>query len=113
MIIHGTGRLQHHFWGDYHATLALRFDTREMASSAIPKLVPVGFPKSWSLFPDGKPVVGIFVNSKELDTLIEHLVSLGADRDAITSHKHSIDYGEPFGVIVCVEDPAQQQLPLA
>lgn len=48
----------------------------------------------------------------ELEQVLSRLVELGADRNAITSVRFSIDYGEAFGVLVPVVAAEQAELSL-
>jgi hypothetical protein len=94
----GKGQLQHHFWGEYYASIAIEFDTPHIANLALEKL------NGWQTI-KGHPQV-ISWHGKEIDETINKLATLGADRNAIASIKYSIDYGEPFEVYI--EDGAEQ-----
>lgn len=107
LIAHG--RLNHHFWGEYSAGLALVFDTPEDVLMALPKLSPHGLP-AWRQGEKSPHLAHICVNSAQLTQLKTHLGKLGADEDKIDSCAHSIDYGDPFTIEVEVEDPRQNCL---
>jgi len=111
MKLSAQGRLNHHFWGDYHAGLVLAFDTPEDMRLALPKLASVGLPKQWVPGEKAPHAAFITVNSDELAMLKKHLGTLGADVDAIDSCAHSVDYGDPFSITVEVEDPRQLSFP--
>lgn len=94
MLITAEGRLKHHFWGEYRATIALKFATPELATAALPQ------------FPDWKqsdkvPSALTFFGDRDAVTKQEDLLErLGADRRKISSLAKSIDWGEPFTVAV-------------
>lgn len=94
MLITAEGRLKHHFWGEYRATIALKFATPELAAQALPQ------------FPDWKqseivPSALTFFGDRDAVTKQEDLlVTLGADRRKISSLAKSIDFGEAFTVTV-------------
>jgi hypothetical protein len=103
---HADGRLAHHFWGEYCATIALSFADARLASLALRRLGD-----GWEI---GKRPVALVWNGgrKELEACKLILGSFGADVDKIDSCDHSIDYGDPFSITVPVEDPNQIRLPL-
>lgn len=112
MKLTAKGQLQHHFWGDYHASVGLAFETPEDAALALPKLWPANSPSPWKIGKNAKIIVAV-VNSAQLEELKAHCGTLGADVGKIDSCDHSIDYGDPFTVTVDVEDPRQMALEVA
>ncbi len=114
MIITARGQLQHHFWGDYCATIRLGFASRQEAELARPLLQAAELQdiRMWQLGTMGAPTLRIFVDADQLEIVEKVLVSFGADPDAIGSTAHSIDYGDPFSIAIQVEDPAQMHLDL-
>ena len=96
MDIIAKGQLQHHFWGEYHASIVLAFATEALAEAALPKLA--GFakhsnPAHWNVL----TYHGTGADLKRVEAL---LVSLGASKKKLTSLAKSIDYGEPFEITV-------------
>ena len=92
MMIIAKGQLQHHFWGEYSATIALQFANADLASQALPQLP------------------GFEVHSKVSSALIYHgtgddlkatealLIAKGANPKKLRSLAKSIDFGEPFTI---------------
>ena len=108
MILIGKGQLRHHFWGDYHATIVVYFDTltgADIIAAALP-----GFTRHDA--PQGKEGVAFRFHGTgdALKAAEQVLVNLGADRKKLTSVARSIDYGEPFTIEVGItpSDNAQQ-----
>jgi hypothetical protein len=95
--VRAKGRLQHRFWGDYSAVIALEFETPEKAKEALPGLD--GEP--WHESQEPRVLVAV-VNRTALERVKLQLGGFGADVDAIDSCRTSIDYGEPFTVDVPV-----------
>lgn len=88
--IHIEGRLRHHFWGTYAATIALDCGSPRGAEDALQALGPL-----WK----AGNVEGCIVYhgaGDELEGVLDTLASKGADRKKITSIAKSIDVGEPF-----------------
>lgn len=108
MIIIAKGQLQHHFWGEYAATIALKFATEALALQSLPQLP--GFERHSSV-PSALIYHGTGDDLKNTEDL---LVSLGANRKKLTSLAKSIDYGEPFTIEVNLtpEGPQAEQLSL-
>ena len=109
MEITGHGQLRHRFWGEYSAAIAIKFNSVESAERAIPYLSPKKFDPQWQRVEN---YVRIEVDNDQLDKLIGHLGSLGADTNKIGSLARSVDYGEPW--TICLNDvyvdPRQLQL---
>ena len=103
MRLQAQGGLQHHFWGDYCATVSLKFDCPDCVNLALPKLPAIPGVK-WR---SKGEYVATLVDGAHLEQLKPALGKLGADVAAIDSVEHSIDYGDPFTVTVEVEDPRQ------
>lgn len=91
MIIVAKGQLRHHFWGDYKATIGLKFHDQVLAAHALPQFQ--GFTQS-------DAVLVWFGGGDDFARVKALLVSMGADEDKIDSCATSIDYGEPFTVDV-------------
>ena len=110
MKLIARGQLQHHFWGDYSATVYLEFDSIDgaalvqLSTALIPKASGIVWKQGSSKYGN---TLGTYVTNEQLDQLIPLLVKLGADRASITSVAHSIDYGDPFEITIEVEDPRQ------
>ena len=109
MKLTAQGGLQHHFWGDYCATIGLKFDDAADAALALPKLAPKNFP--WEINQINPALLGVTVDSEHLKLLREQLARYG-DVSKMDSVDHSIDYGEPFTLVIEVEDPLQIALPI-
>jgi uncharacterized protein YbbC (DUF1343 family) len=107
MRCRADGRLQHHFWSEYRASMVLLFDSPLMLDA----ILAAGKFKGWERSKK-KPetVLHWFGSGDELDAEVEMLVSYGAKREKIASIAKSIDYGEPFEVELEVVDPRQISL---
>lgn len=107
MRCHADGRLQHHFWGEYRASMVLVFDNAPMLDAAL----AAGKFKNWERS-EKRPetVLQWFGSGDELDLAVEELVAHGAQKEKIASIAKSIDYGEPFEVELEVSDPRQMDL---
>ena len=107
MRCHAFGRLKHHFWGEYHSTIVLVFDSSDELDAALDS----GKFKAWGRS-EKRPetVITWFGKDKELESVIDELVSCGAEREGIDSIAKSIDFGEPFEVDFEVDDPKQASL---
>lgn len=101
--IEANGKLRHHFWGTYSATITLRFATVDDAEHA----QRIAFP-NWKI---GKNVLVWHGKNPDLDAEIANLVAHGADEDLIDSVAHSIDAGDPFTVEINMPDIYTGQLP--
>jgi hypothetical protein len=94
MTIIAHGALQHHFWGTYAASIALKFATPELAAQAAPLLAP--FTQS-----DRVPSALVFHGSgAALKAAEATLKAHGADMKKVSSIRYSIDRGEPFTIEV-------------
>ena len=123
-ITNASGILQHHFWGDYSASIALRFPSEGDCAAALPLLQPkviqdfwdacgrqcVG--KGWQQSREKPNLASIHAGGSMLEEVIGILVAYGADRKDIESLATSVDYGKPFRVEMEVEviNPAQLEL---
>lgn len=101
------GQLKHHFWGEYSATICLRFESPEDCLKGIDILnqVPTGtftnacggrsVSHGWvqAIKPEGAIAD---MGGEQLEKTIDLLESFGADRKLITSMRKSIDRGEVF-----------------
>jgi hypothetical protein len=107
MRCHANGQLQHHFWGEYRASMVLLFDSAPMLDAALAS----GMLKAWERS-EKRPgtVLHWFGSGDELDPAVDELVACGAERRKIASIAKSIDYGEPFEVDFEVDDPRQMGL---
>jgi hypothetical protein len=97
-----AGLLRHCFWGSYRAQIILKFGTAEHAQAALAEL------PGWTVSDKNSAALSWFGADPELAATIDRLVSFGADRHAIDSVDHSIDYGDPFTVDVPRPLDAQQ-----
>lgn len=107
MRCHAEGRLQHHFWGEYRASMALLFDSAPMLDA----ILAAGKFKGWERS-EKKPdtVLHWFGDRDALEVAMDELAAHGADRNKIDSIARSIDYGEPFEVEFEADDPRQASL---
>lgn len=101
MRCHAEGRLRHHFWGEYRASMVLLFDSAPMLDAALAAGKFKGWERSQKR-PD--TVLHWFGGSDDLESTKDELVAHGAERDKIDSIAKSIDYGEPFEVEFEVDD---------
>ena len=102
------GRLRHHFWGDYRATVVLVWrDALEAAAVLAAGVLGPG----WTQSKKNPAAVVWFGSSAELTLVMNVLEAMGADRSAIDSIAHSIDVGDEFTVAVDVPNPQQCGLP--
>jgi hypothetical protein len=95
MVIIAKGQLQHHFWGNYVATIALIFASRELAEKAAPHLVPFHLPDNANA-----PGLVFHGGGAELKAAEATLKAHGANMKKVGSLAKSIDYGEPFTIEV-------------
>lgn len=103
--IKGRGQLQHHFWGEYKASMVLVFDSPESANDALAVLG-----KAWKLHSKEPRALTWFGDSNGLDFEKGQLVGFGANRKKIDSVAKSIDYGEEFFVEIPVVAAEQMKL---
>jgi hypothetical protein len=88
----GTGRLQHHFWGQYHATVILQWSSVALAQQAL-QIFPL-----FKVHPEDSRVLVYHGTGAELKQVEQALRAAGADMRKVTSVAKSIDFGEPFTV---------------
>jgi hypothetical protein len=93
MPLHAEGRLHHHFWLDYYATIILVFDTEEIAQKALPKLIA-----GWQVHPKFRNAIVWHGRDDKLKDVEKQLVTYGADPDKISSISKGIDSGERFSI---------------
>jgi hypothetical protein len=122
MKIEASGQLQHHFWGDYSATIGLAFDSEIECELALPFLKKMtedvgtfrnacgGISDSIGWVSKGK-AAAIVVSDDPLERTLTALKTLGAGDD-ISSCRTSIDYGPMFHISMEVEDPNQVTMKL-
>jgi hypothetical protein len=108
-MLKGKGRLRHHFWGDYCATIAIEFSDEASAKDALSVLSTESLEgsKGWKAAENHTNCLIWFGKAPAFNQVKAKLVSLGADADKIDSCATSIDYGEPFEIAVSVT-PAEQ-----
>ena len=101
MLSTATGIAYHHFWGTYSADVYLTFNTKWQATEAR-KALP--FADKWK---QQNKCIGIHITDEdgELDKVVEHLVTLGAEREKILSVAKSVDSGEKFTITMELEHP--------
>lgn len=117
-----TGQLRHRFWGEYSALISLIFKSPSDLDAVLyaghfdPALT--GWTMANFKLPghdlEGRALIWVG-NSAALKGCKDYLAERGAERKAIDSVAHSIDYGDPFSISVTlgvVEDPRQLQLGL-
>ena len=110
MIYTARGQLQHHFWGDYSASIGLMFGTASLARQAQASTLT-----EWKVSTAHPDVLQFHGTGAALKAQENPLVRLGADRKKLTSLAKSIDYGEPFTITLntapaCTD--VQEELPL-
>ena len=123
---HAFGQLRHRYWGDYSAFIVLQFDNELYARKALPALTmemndsfssAVGGrcePTGWLQGEEYPSTLAVEAGGKDVDKIIKRLSAYGADKDKITSHNFSPDYGEEFEVFVphvYVDHPKQILMP--
>jgi hypothetical protein len=91
------GRLRHCWWGTYYATIGLFCKDTCEATHVRSKLGSL-----WRLHEENDTVVIYHGKESELESVLEQLESLGADRKKMTSIAKSIDFGEEFIISVQV-----------
>lgn len=96
-IATGNGRLRHRFWGTYSAAMAIQFASTSDAQAALAHLGC-----GWRTSPMTTRALIWQGEQQALDACVEVLASFGADRKAIASLAHSVDYGDPFTVQIPV-----------
>ena len=96
-ILKARGLLQHHFWGDYVATIVLAFTSASEAAQAQREVF-----KDWEISKKNPSAIRFHGGGKELDAVEALLVKFGADAKKLKSMAKSIDYGEEFTVSVPV-----------
>lgn len=110
MQIIAKGQLQHHFWGDYRATIVLLFALDYLAQRALAKL------PGFEPHPGDKKALVYHGGGADLKAVEALLVGYGANHKKLTSLAKSIDYGEPFTITVDLTpeatgpQPEQQRL---
>ena len=97
------GRLQHHFWGEYCATIVLIFGSEYCALQAHSAV----FPMFKVHDTDIRVLIGTF-SKAQLRTVESLLRQHGADMDKVSSLRYSIDYSEPFTIDVKLSDGSLQ-----
>jgi hypothetical protein len=102
MNAQAKGILRHQFFGTYSAVIALEFQDTYQAKESLTKLG-----NGWNISQKNDNVLVWAGNSEELDVCKDVLTSFGADYDKIDSVAKSIDYGEPFQVIIPIDNKDQ------
>lgn len=121
-LITGKGLLQHHFWGNYSATILLRFPTAADCEAAVKALALPSdtwrdacgrlLKSEWNQSEKQPEVCGFFGGGETLEKVIKKLVELGGDKNKIESMSTSVDRGEPFTVNIEIESEDKNQLNL-
>lgn len=94
MEIIAHGQLQHHFWGEYRATIVVKFATARLATAALGK-----FP-GFEIHPTEPSALRFFGGGSALRAVEALLKGYGANAKKLTSLAKSIDFGEPFTIAV-------------
>jgi len=102
--VKAKGQLQHHFWGDYHASIVLVFDDAKAAQDALNVL------DGWKAHKKEPRALEWFGKEEAFKLVKAKLVELGADEKKIDSIAKSIDYGEPFTVTISIVPKEQASL---
>jgi hypothetical protein len=103
MTIIGNGQLQHHFWGEYSATIAVKFATSLHAAAAL-EVLP-GF----QIHPTVSSAVIFHGGGAKLKSAEAALKAHKADAKKISSLRFSVDHGEPFTVEIDIT-PAPKEV---
>lgn len=103
--VKAKGRLRHRFFGEYSAVVGLEFADGASARDAARTL---GWP--WTVGTSSDRVLVAVFDAAALDAAKKRLGAFGADVKKIDSLRKSVDYGEPFEVVIPVA--AGEQLPL-
>lgn len=98
------GRLRHHFWGDYHATIIVKFANADLAARALELPQFIG----WKVHQTEPAALVFHGTGKVLKHVQNVLVSLGASRAKMDSVRYSIDFGEPFTIAVSLTPEGPQ-----
>jgi len=96
----GKGQLQHHFWGDYSATICILWHSPALALQALQS-----FPQ-FEIHPNEPRAIRYHGTGADLKLAEASLRDHGADMGKVGSMKRSIDYGEPFEVVIPVAETA-------
>lgn len=122
MSLKVKGFVRHCFFGEYHAVIALEFESPEACVEGMPHLPTkpsryltagggYAICEGWrQLDCPRQQYAMINLAGPELEVMVDRFVELGADRKKILSMAKSIDYGEEFTFEIPVEDPNQMQL---
>jgi hypothetical protein len=102
--MYARGQLQHHFRGDYCATISLQFDTVAHARQAQQTVFTMF--KTHSTAPHA--LIGTF-GGKALEEVEALLKSHGANMRKVGSLARSTDFGEPFFIKVRPSDGGIQK----
>lgn len=103
-FVKAKGQLRHCFWGTYEATIVLWFNDAPSARDA-KKVLGRDNKKvlgNWNHSHDNQSVLIWHGLGDDLENTLTELERFGADRNVITSINKSIDYGEPFEVVIPV-----------
>lgn len=103
--MHAIVRLQHHFWGDYKATIIAAFDTPEQAARANDS---VEF-ADWDVHEREPRALVYHGGGAELKANEAMLVKFGADKKKLGSLAKSIDFGETTHIDFVPHDGTTQQ----
>ena len=105
MKVSFTGILQHHFWGDYCATVVLRFNSPQLAKDA-QQVLGAADPShlemekgEWGYSHRDPNKIHALLSSEQLDKLKSQFKAWGMDQrnlDNIDSMNSSVDHGSPF-----------------
>ena len=114
--LRATGRLQHHFWGNYVATIVLLFQDAASATDALTKLV--GFkahpttPKALVFCDGGDAFEAVKAMLTAFRVPSSNPTAALRDEEPLDSCDKSIDYGPPFEIEVEVNIVSVDQLSL-
>lgn len=113
------GFVRHRFWGEYSASIALKFESPEILKECLPHLSTEpsrylnaggGYStcEGWrQLDCPREKYAMIELADPQLSQMVDRFVSLGADKKKILSMAKSIDYGEEFEFEMELEDKNQ------
>ena len=105
--VKAQGQLRHCFWGTYEATIALWFRDEPSARDARKVL------GDWNHGENDSATLVWHGKEDDLERTLTRLEKFGASRNDMTSINKSIDFGEPFEVVIPVVPEEQLEFDYA
>lgn len=97
--VSAKGQLRHFFHMPYSAAIGLDFGTGENAALALKVLGD-----TWKTHPQSARVLMWQGNTEALNKVSDLLESYGAVRKKIASLAKSVDFGEPFDIVIPIAE---------